>query len=403
MDILNISDTIEFDNSIVRSEVHTHLPYSSNSFNNNDTITIPLNQKDTFFLISDSAIYIEGTLLTADGKPTTTGNFVNNGIIHLFDEIRYEIGGKVVDRIRNPGITSTMKTFVSLTKSEWDYATMAGFHLYHFNERDKTSGLFNVCIPLKYLLGFAEDYKKILINVNHELVLIRSNNDNNAVHTTKTDEKLKVTINKIAWRVPHITVADAERLNIIQYVASGADVDIPFRSWGYFEYPLLPRTQQHTWSIKSSSQLEKPRYVLLAFQTDKKNNIYKNNSTFNHCNLTDIKLFLNSEQFPYETINANFSQSKFTILYDMYTKFQSSYYNRIRNEPIVSTEKYPSDYPFIVIDCSRQSEILNSGSVDVRLDFQTNADIPDNTSLYCIIIHDRILKYNPLTGNVISF
>lgn len=40
---------------------------------------------------------------------------------------------------------------------------------------------FVFCIPLKLLLGFAEQYKRIILNVKQELILIRSSSDNNAV------------------------------------------------------------------------------------------------------------------------------------------------------------------------------------------------------------------------------
>ncbi|KAK9720144.1 hypothetical protein QE152_g22242 [Popillia japonica] len=33
---------------------------------------------------------------------------------------------------------------------------------------------FNAYIPLKFFLGFAEDYKKIIINASQELILLRS-------------------------------------------------------------------------------------------------------------------------------------------------------------------------------------------------------------------------------------
>ena len=53
------------------------------------------------------------------------------------------------------------------------------------NEAEKiinnaTNGGFDVNIPLKMLFCFAEDYKKIIINCKHELILTRANTDYNA-------------------------------------------------------------------------------------------------------------------------------------------------------------------------------------------------------------------------------
>ena len=36
------------------------------------------------------------------------------------------------------------------------------------------AGYFNVSIPLSLIIGFAEDYRKIIVYAKHELVLMRS-------------------------------------------------------------------------------------------------------------------------------------------------------------------------------------------------------------------------------------
>jgi len=44
---------------------------------------------------------------------------------------------------------------------------------------------FNFSIPLKNLLGFAEDFKKVLLNCKHELVLLISKNFNDVLEQDK--------------------------------------------------------------------------------------------------------------------------------------------------------------------------------------------------------------------------
>jgi len=43
------------------------------------------------------------------------------------------------------------------------------------------NGYFNFCVLLNMLLRFCEDYRRIVINARHELILIRSRNDNNCL------------------------------------------------------------------------------------------------------------------------------------------------------------------------------------------------------------------------------
>ena len=40
---------------------------------------------------------------------------------------------------------------------------------------------FNFYVPLSMLFGFCEDYKHVVINARHELILVRERNDNNCI------------------------------------------------------------------------------------------------------------------------------------------------------------------------------------------------------------------------------
>jgi len=49
-----------------------------------------------------------------------------------------------------------------------------------WNSRSDTEeGYF--CMPLSMLLGFCEDYKRLIVNARHELILIRARNDYNCL------------------------------------------------------------------------------------------------------------------------------------------------------------------------------------------------------------------------------
>lgn len=401
MDILNVNEKAYFDNTVVNSEKHTHQPYASTSLNNNDEIRIPIQQQDVYTLPSESSLYIEGKLLKTDNTPSKTATFVNNGVMLLFDEIRYEMGGYVIDRIRHPGLTSILKGYVSFNTSDTQYLQNSGW-FFNNNERSlivDDHGNFNVIIDLSTIFGFCEDFKKIIINLRQELVLIRSNSDTNAIINSTENESVKVVLNKILWKMPHISVSDVERLKLVDYVARNKELEVPFRGWELHEYPLLQETQRHTWNIKTATQLEKPRFVIVGFHTDRKNKLKKNFSHFDHCNLINMKLYLNSEMFPYDNLNINFDNNQIATVYDMFAKFQRSYYEK-ENQPIYTRAEFKKYAPLIVIDCSHQNESLKSGSVDIRLEFETNKNIPSNTSCYALILHDRLVKYSPLTSTV---
>ncbi|XP_025834836.1 uncharacterized protein LOC112905851 isoform X1 [Agrilus planipennis] len=409
-EILNVTEKAVFDNAIINADKHTHQPYANSTFKNNDTIRIPIENEDVYTLPCGSFLYIEGRLLKKDGTVPTNTTFINNGILYLFDEIRYELGGKVIDRVRNPGMTTTMKGYASYNENEskrlinsgWlppALGAVKGVALHTRNLID-TNGYFNVCIPLRMILGFGEDFRKIILNIRQELVLVRSSTDNNALFCSATPaEEVDVHLDQICWKIPHVSVADAERLKLLRYVDRNLNMELSFRSWELHEYPLLNQSYSHNWTVKTTSQLEKPRFIIFGFQTDKGNDITKNKSVFDHCDLTNFKVHLGSTMYPYDNLNLDFDLSRFAVLYEMYVNFQQSYYGNV-SEPLFDPKEFRTIAPLVIVDCSYQNEIVKSGSIDIRLEIQTKRNIPDKTAAYCLIIHDRVIRYNPSTNLV---
>lgn len=392
--LLDVKQTATFDNSISSKQLHSYMPYQ-NSFNNSDEIRIVINQSDLIVHPASSFLYIEGTFLKEDKKESKTSKLVNNSMCHLFDNIRYYLNGVQIDETKNLGVATTMKGYASFNKDDSQTLNHTGWNLESYLIED---GNFSFCVPLKSLMGLCEDYKKIFINSKHELVLVRSRSDLNAFECSK-GENMNLTINKIVWKIPHLQLNDKERLEILRVIESNKPIQSWFRSWDMVEWPVLPSIDKHFWSIKTSTQLEKPRFVIIGFQTDRKNNAEKNMAHFDHCSLRNIKLHLNSDVFPYENLNLDYTKNLYSIHYEMYSRFQESYYNNV-NRPIFTFNEFKTKAPLCVIDCSHQSESLRSSTVDIRLEFETSENIPANTSLYCLIIHDKLIEYTPLTSSV---
>lgn len=400
MSILNVLQSPECDNSIESFELHSYKPYVT-SFNTNDEIRIPINQQDLYVLPSASTLFIEGKVnvykQTDDTQSTVSDiQFVNNAILFLFQDIRYELNGIEIDKIKNAGITTTLKSYLSLNENESKSAKVWGWSLN--GSVNTNSGIFSVSIPLNKILGFAEDYKKIIINCKHELVLLRSNTNLNVLLLKSGEVINDISISKIVWRVPHVKVSDRERVNLLKLLERDRSITFAFRNWDLYEYPLLPKTRKHSWSIKTCSQIEKPRFIVIGLQTNRKQNARSSMSEFDHCNLSDVKVYLNQTYFPYENLNVSFSENKISLLYEVYARFQQSYYGQ-RAEPLLSLKEFRDLAPLFVIDCSRQQETLK-GSIDVRVELEAEQDIPDQTAAYCLILNDNIFEYKPLSSIV---
>ena len=137
-----------------------------------------------------------------------------------------------------------------------------------------------------------------------------------------------MTLNKVLWKIPIIRVNDREKLKLLKVLDSKKPISCAYRSWDLCEYPILPQNTCHSWTVKSSSLLKKPRFAIIGFQTDRKKNLLKHSGLFDSCNLKNLKIHLNSEVYPYEDFQADFLGKLTTVLYKSYTDFQKSFYER---------------------------------------------------------------------------
>ena len=163
-----------FDESVSHYEAHAHQPYTTSNFNNSDEIRISIQHQGLNLLPSRSCIHIFGKLTKANGNPSTRTTLVNNGICHLFEEIRYELNAIEIDRCKNVELTTNMKGWPSSAPSQKIILENAGWLCETGYSITNTNRFFDVFIPLNMILGFAKDYRKIVVNMKHELILSRS-------------------------------------------------------------------------------------------------------------------------------------------------------------------------------------------------------------------------------------
>ncbi|XP_039297981.1 uncharacterized protein LOC111052500 [Nilaparvata lugens] len=372
------------DNSIIGFKYHSHAPYTV-SYNANDEIRIPIQQQDVYTLPSESYLHLEYTVTGAAnaavaGTPCVSGFFSN-----VFSEICYEINGVEVDDIHNPGVTSLMKNAVTFERDEWTkmegsgykFSSTTGFADFAANGTNTTI----IDVPLRYLLGFAEDYRQILLNVKQELVLTVSPNFHNCVNVAAAN----VAITKLLWRMPYVEVADDVKLCLLQIVQNNTPISISFRHWELYTYPTLPQTRKHTWTVKSTSQLEKPQYIVVGLQTARRGVAAANSSRFDKCNIKDVKVFLNSRYYPYKSIDGDDNH-----IYNMYAAFNGVYNHgkAHASNPLFESAIGDGKIMLFAFDCSRQNESLKTGSIDVRIEFEASENISGNTTAYCMMIHE---------------
>ena len=132
-DLLTIIDPVPVIEDVERYQYIDFNPISGTNLNNGD-IRINIESQDQFFHPSESYLLIEGQLLKAAGGlygDDDNITLTNNGIMYLFRNIRYELSGREIENIFNPGQATTM---LGVLKYPDDYAKTVGFNILWFKD-----------------------------------------------------------------------------------------------------------------------------------------------------------------------------------------------------------------------------------------------------------------------------
>ena len=396
--ILNIRKTAVADDRITRKQFHNYAPYTT-TFNNSDEIRITIQQQDLYVLPHESYLYVEFSVARKGTNAGELPKFVNNYGAFLFEELRYELNGFEIDRCKHAGISSCLKGYATFSRHQHADTSHTTWNLKAEQPAAQLTTNYSFCLPLKYLFGFCEDYKRILMNCKHELIIIRGRTDM-PCFIGNTEDIAEFYIKKIHWRVPHIQVNEESKLKLLKLVENKHPIELAFRSWELYEFPGLPQSDKHIWQVKTTNTLNKPRYIIVTLQIDR-SKITADMSGFDHCNMRDIKVYLNSESFPYDEWQLNFESDSYVEAYHAYANFVNDYYG----EPIACRTPFLTysefkNRPIFVFDCSRQNESLKTSMIDCRVEFKSTKNIPANTTAYCLIVHDNLITYNPYTSIV---
>lgn len=398
--ILDVKRSVIQQDDVIHQQYHTYAPYAM-TFTSNDEIRITIQSQDLYVLPSESYLHIEFTVARQNGEAMTEtlAQFPHFFITHMFSEIRYELNGFEIDRCKSPGITSLLKYIVAC-KEEYGYSS----HLWDLNGGANIKAQsYKMVIPLHFLFGFCDDFKQIVLNSTHQLIITRHRSNKNMFHSNDNTLDLKFEVGKILWKVPHVSLNDMAKLSMLKTLSRNENLPIAFRSWDLYELPAVPQTTRHTWSVKTTKRVSKPRFVVVAFQTNRNIEVENDATLFDHCNVTNMKLYLNNQRFPYDDMNLNFDKSNYQELFMMLASIQKSYYNATGgSNPMLNGLTYARfiERPVFAFDCTRTDESIKTGMVDVRLEIETSANFPENTTAFCLIIHDNLVHYSPYSSIV---
>ena len=218
--ILRITDPILKDDSIDRYEEIAYEPVAGTNLNApGQDIRLTIETQDIYTHPSESYLIIEGRLSKTDNNSYGRDDSItltNNGIMHLFKRIRYDLSGQEIESLIHPGQATTM---LGLLKYPDDFSKSKGLNQLWYKDttgdaslddnagfsarqayiirNSNERGSFSFRIPMKHIFGFCEDYDKVVYGLKHNLTLTR-NDDNDAIFRANDIAAGKVILSKIS-------------------------------------------------------------------------------------------------------------------------------------------------------------------------------------------------------------
>ena len=203
----------------------------------------------------------------------------------------------------------------------------------------------------------------------------------------------KIDITKISWHMPQVQMTPEYLAGMRKLIEQKVTLPLAFRA-RTTEQTTLTQTQNYTWRLSVTGGIEKPRWIIVGFQTNKLDSQQQNPAIFDNLNLKNAHVTLNSERYPKSEIMADFNRNEYMRLFNMFDDFKRDYYgiDSLVGGTQVNVPAYKSLFPIIVFDVRRQNETLKTGVMDIQVKLEFNEAVPANTTAYSVIISDRFYK-----------
>lgn len=440
------------DNSVRDAQFVSYPPTSQTSIEGSSgVITCHINQTDQFYQLSESYVRVQlkisnaGTNLDHANKSGRVP-LAHNGFWHLFDAIRLQVNGQDVERIEEPGHTLTMLQNALATTDDAERSLDTTFcpdssyrlsdgpglalnlndnlasgetasksegwakrlqYLNRYTASSDACGTVSLIIPLKWFMGFARDYKKVLYGMSFSLIFSRKDQATASRLAVQSEDLTtggstadntianpRVEIKSFDWvvKVLHPSVEVQDKL--YQRIKHRAEYPIVYRRIRTAEYDV-PASTSMSWNAASVQVAnEQPLYAMLAFQRKVRtsgndvNLVAQNASMFDFANVKDISVHINGFRVPNEIRDYDFSAGQFWESYHDFTTFKHKFLG------IPMGSKSPFDIydfglfsPVHVIDLTQSvPESIRQSTTNITVKVSFKSDPGTNYKLYMNLI-----------------
>ncbi|XP_047141516.1 uncharacterized protein LOC124816386 [Hydra vulgaris] len=210
----------------------------------------------------------------------------------------YELSDKPIEEVINLKQSTTM---IRMLKYSDDFHKSTGSIQLWFKDTTSTAVATDN-------LGFVARQIKIIqkpaTKAPFSFFITRKGN-NDAIFRAAEIAAGKVNLTKVSLWMQHVTSSDTMRSGLFNYIYLKVRLDVDFCSRICEYNSVIPNAM--VFNYKLSGRTERPRYILFAFQTNKRGNQKVNPAVFDNCDLKAISLAPNGERYPTNDYNLTFA------------------------------------------------------------------------------------------------
>ena len=186
--------------------------------------------------------------------------------------------------------------------------------------------------------------------------------------------------------MPIVKLSNEASMDLLSDVKNKKILPIEFLNRQCESLQLCNGQQHLDWRLSVATGSERPRYVVLGFQQNKKNREKANSAVFDHMNVRNAYVEFNGEQYPKSDLDLDFANNRYVAGYQMLVDVYSNV------SCPVSLASFKKLYPLLVFDLSHQLERLKDSASDIRIKANFSVNIPQNTWAYALVLSDREIQ-----------
>ena len=215
----------------------------------------------------------------------------------------------------------------------------------------------------------------------------------------------KVVIESFTIRIPSVEYQEMYKIQLINELtklSQGNEYKLNFKSWQCIDETNLNGKTFKKNIASTYRNIHNPLFAIVAFQTGGIENQLKRASVFNHCDVKNIWLEIDGQRYPQESLNLDWENNKFSLVYDMYTSYKKTFHRTHQELPLMylSPDNFKKSRAMYVLDLTRQPDNVSGNRNNIILNIEFNKDVPANTICYTCLVSSSEFTYDIVQNTI---